>query len=118
QKAVAGGLMQWNEDNAKNRHSSLYINWMGEQLSGREKANFYLAKPFVDYLKVNNDPRLPVFSIRYVGAENGTQQTASRATSDPDMQVGMPFGYNDVTIVSTYEENGVVSLWDYSQANQ
>src|SRR5690606_9705169 len=36
----------------------------------------------------------------------------------PDMQVGMPFGYNDVTIVETYEENGVASLWDYSQANQ
>lgn len=117
-KAVAGGLMTSNADNAKNRHSSLYINWMGEQLSGREKANFYLAEPFVDYLLANDDPRLSVYAIRYVGAQNGTQQTASRATSDPDMQIGMPFGYNDVSIVSTYEENGVASLWDYSQANQ
>ncbi|WP_257658486.1 SusD/RagB family nutrient-binding outer membrane lipoprotein [Parapedobacter lycopersici] len=117
-KAVAGGLMESNADNAKNRHSSLYINWMGEQLSGREKANFYLAEPFVDYLLANDDPRLPVYAIRYVGAQNGTQQTASRATSDPDMQIGMPFGYNDVSIVATYEENGVASLWDYSQANQ
>jgi len=118
QKAVAGGLMESNEDNAKNRHSSLYINWMGEQLSGREKANFYLAEPFVNHLQETDDPRLPVYAIRYVGAQNGTQQTASRATSDPDMQVGMPFGYNDVSIVETYAEKGVVSLWDYSQANQ
>ena len=118
QKAVAGGLMESNEDNAKNRHSALYINWMGEQLSGREKANFYLAEPFVEYLQENNDPRLPVYAIRYVGAQNGTQQTASRASSDPDVQVGMPFGYNDVSIVNSYEEKGVVSLWDYSQANQ
>ena len=118
QKAIAGGLMQSNDDNAVLRHSSLYINWMGEQVSGREKANFYLAAPFVNYLKSNNDPRLPVFAIRYVGALNGTQQTAARATSEASVQVGMPMGYNDVSIASTYAQNGVASLWDYSQGNQ
>jgi hypothetical protein len=117
-KAVAGGLMQSNADNAVLRHSSLYINWTGEEVSGREKANFYLAAPFVNYLKTNNDPRLPVFSIRYVGAKNGTEQVAARATSSSDVQVGMPMGYNDVSIVSTFQQNNVVSLWDYSQGNQ
>ena len=118
EKAIAGGLMESNADNAVIRHSSEYINWMGEQVSGREKANFYLAAPFVDYLKENNDPRLPVFSIRYVGATNGSEQTADVASSDPEIQVGMPIGYDDVSIASTYQENGVVSLWDYSQGNQ
>lgn len=118
EKAVAGGLMESNADNAALRHSSEYINWMGEQVSGREKANFYLGGPFVDYLKDNDDPRLPVFSIRYVGATNGSQQTPDVASSDPDIQVGMPIGYDDVSIASTYEANGVASLWDYSQGNQ
>ena len=53
-----------------------------------------------------------------MGATNGTQQVASRASSDPDLQIGMPMGYNDVSITSTYNQNGVVSLWDYSQGNQ
>jgi len=116
-KAVAGGLMQSNLDNAVLRHSSLYVNHLGEEVSGREKANFYLGEPFVNYLKSNKDPRLPIFSIRYVGALNGTQQTPSIASSDPDKQIGMPFGYNDVSISSTFQQNGVVSLWDYSQGN-
>lgn len=116
-KAIAGGLMQSNADNAVLRHTSLYINWMGEMLNGREKSNFYLAEPFVNYLKNNNDPRLPVFSIRYVGAANGTQQTAARVTTAPASQIGMPMGYNDVSIAATFATKGVVSLWDFSQAN-
>lgn len=116
-KAVTGGLMQSNDDNAIIRHSSLYINWLGDEVSGREKANFYVAAPFVNFLKANNDPRLPVFAIRYVGAINGTQQVPARASTDPAVQVGMPMGYNDVSIASTFQQNGVVSLWDYSQGN-
>lgn len=116
-KAVAGGLMQSNDDNAIVRHSSLYINYLGNEVSGREKANFYMAAPFVNFLKTNNDPRLPVFSIRYIGAVNGTQQVPARSSINPAAQVGMPIGYNDVSISTTFQQNGVVSLWDYSQGN-
>lgn len=116
-KAVAGGLMQSNTDNAVLKHTSLYINWMGETLNGREKANFYLGEPFVNHLKSTNDPRLPVYSIRYVGATSSTQQIPSRVSSVPGQQIGMPFGYNDVTIATTFAQKGVVSLWDFSQAN-
>ena len=117
-KAVEGGLMESNEDNAVLRHSPDYINWMGETLNGREKATFFIAEPFVEFLKENNDPRLPVFSIRYVGALNGTQQVESIATSEPEMQIGMPIGYDGVSIESTFDEKGVVSIWDYSQTNK
>jgi hypothetical protein len=116
-KAIAGGLMQSNADNTVLKHTSLYINWMGEILNGREKSNFYLAEPFVNYLKTNSDPRLPVFSIRYVGATSGTQQTTARLTTTPGLQIGMPMGYNDNTIATTFAAKGVVSLWDFSQAN-
>lgn len=116
-KAIQGGVMQSNDDNAVLNHTSLYINYLGDEVSGREKANFYMAEPFIDFMKDNNDPRLPVFSVRYVGALNGTQQVASRASTDPADQIGMPMGYNDVSISNTFQEKGVVSLWDYSQGN-
>ena len=116
-KAVAGGIFESNADNSVIRHTSLYNNFIANHLAAREKTNFYLAAPFVNYLKENNDPRLPVFAVRYVGAKGGPEQTAARASSDPKVQIGMPMGYNDVTINNVLAENGVVSLWDFTQIN-
>jgi hypothetical protein len=116
-KAVTGGVLQANSDNSVLRHTSLYNNYIANHLGAREKTNFYLAAPFVDYLKANSDPRLPVFALRYVGAKGGQEQVPARSTSDPAVQVGMPIGYNDVSIATTFAANNVVSLWDYSQVN-
>jgi hypothetical protein len=116
-KAVAGGLMQSNADNSVMRHTSLYNNWIAVHLTAREKANFYLAQPFVDYLKSNNDPRLRSISYRHVGARTGAEQTAARITTDPALQIGMPMGYDDVSIKNTFATYGVASLYDYSQVN-
>lgn len=117
QKAVAGGVFQSNADNSVIRHTAIYNNYIANHLAAREKTNFYLTAPFVNYLKANNDPRLPVFAVRYVGAKGGTEQVGARASSAPSVQIGMPMGYNDVTITSTLQANGVASLWDYSQVN-
>lgn len=116
-KAFNGGVMQSNEDNAMIQHTALYNNYIGQHLSAREKTNYYLAAPFVNYLKENNDPRLPSLAIRYVGATGGPEQTSDRASSEPDVQVGMPMGYDDVSISTVLDENGVASLWDFSQVN-
>ena len=116
-KAVAGGVFQSNADNSTIRHTAIYNNYIANHLAAREKTNFYLAAPFVDYLKANNDPRLPVFAVRYVGAKGGQEQTPARASSDPKVQIGMPMGYNDVSINSVLAQNGVASLWDFSQVN-
>ena len=116
-KAVAGGLFQANADNSVIRHTAIYNNYIANHLAAREKTNFYLTEPFVNYLKTNKDPRLPVFAVRYVGAKGGPEQVAARASSDPAVQIGMPVGYNDVTITSTFATTGVASLWDYTQAN-
>jgi len=116
-KAVAGGLMQSNSDNAALRHTSLFNNWIAVHLTAREKANFYLAQPFVDYLKNNNDPRLRSIAYRHVGAKSGAEQAAPRTTTDPALQIGMPMGYDDVSIKNTFATFGVASLYDYSQVN-
>ncbi len=70
-KAVSGGLMESNADNAMIIHTALYNNYIGQHLSAREKTNYYLAAPFVSYLQENNDPRLSSIAIRYVGATEG-----------------------------------------------
>ena len=116
-KAVAGGLFESNADNSVIRHTAIYNNYIANHLAAREKTNFYLAAPFVDYLKSNNDPRLASIAVRYVGAKGGPEQVAARASTDPKVQVGMPMGYNDVTITSVLQQNGVASLWDFSQVN-
>jgi hypothetical protein len=116
-KAVAGGLMQSNADNAVLRHSSLYINYNGYMFSGREYATFYMTRAFINHLKTTNDPRLPVYAMRYVGALSGAQFTAARLSFDPTKQIGMPLGYNDVTISSQFAIDGVASRFDYSLAN-
>ncbi len=116
-KAIAGGLFESNADNSVIRHTAIYNNYIANHLAAREKTNFYLAAPFVNYLKENNDPRLPVFAVRYVGAKGGPEQVPARASSDPKVQIGMPMGYNDVTINNVLAENGVVSLWDFTQIN-
>jgi hypothetical protein len=116
-KAVAGGLMQSNADNSVMRHTSLYQNWIAVHLTAREKANFYLAKPFVDFLKNNNDPRLQSIAVRHVGAKSGADQAAPRTTTDPAVQIGMPMGYDDVSIKNTFATFGTASLYDYSQVN-
>lgn len=116
-KAVAGGLFESNSDNSVIRHTAIWNNYIANHLAAREKTNFYLAAPFVNYLKDSNDPRLAVFAVRYVGAKGGPEQTSARATSDPKVQIGMPMGYNDVTINTVLAQNNVVSLWDFSQVN-
>ena len=116
-KAVAGGLFESNADNSVIRHTAIYNNYIANHLQAREKTNFYLAAPFVDYLKENNDPRLPIMAVRYVGAKGGPDQVPARATSDPKLQIGMPMGYNDVSINTILGQYGVASLWDFSQVN-
>jgi hypothetical protein len=93
--AFAGGVILDNADNAIVRHDANYINNVGNVLNGTEAANFYLAEPFVDALKTNNDPRLSAISIRYVGATSGPAQVAGVATTDPDDQFGLPMGSTD-----------------------
>jgi hypothetical protein len=93
--AFAGGVILVNADNASVRHDGNNANLTANVLNTTEAANFYLAKPFVDALKGNNDPRLPAISIRYVGATSGSGQTPAVGTTAPANQYGLPMGSTD-----------------------
>jgi hypothetical protein len=114
-KAVAGGLMQSNDDVAMIKHTLEFYNRLGEEVSGTERGNYYATKPFVEFLKNNNDPRASALLHRFVGANGFTQQTEDRRSKDATLQKGLPIGYNDITVSQTFAEEGVVSLHDYSQ---
>ena len=93
--AFAGGVILNNADNAAVRHDGNYGNLTANILNATEAATFYLAKPFVDALQSNNDPRLPAIAIRYVGATSGSGQLPAVGTTDPANQYGLPMGSTD-----------------------
>jgi hypothetical protein len=117
-KAIAGGLMQSNADNAIIRHNSNFSNPIGSQLNGGQSAFFYLAEDFVDFLKKTNDPRLEAIAVRYVGATSGAQQIESKANRTKDVQIGAPLGFDNTTITTAVKEKKLASLWDYSQLDR
>jgi hypothetical protein len=116
--AFAGGVITDNADNAYMRHDANYLNPAGNMLNSTESANWYLAKPFVDTLKNNNDPRLSAISIRYVGATSGPTQTTTNQNSSAAIQIGMPMGYDNGTIPARATSDGLASFYDYSQADR
>jgi hypothetical protein len=117
-KALAGGVITSNADNVLILHDANYLNSIGQLLNATEANNFYLAAPFVDYLKKTNDPRLRSIAVRYVGATSGTQQTPSRAVIDPAVQIGMPFGFDNSSISGPVKTLGLASFYDFSQADR
>lgn len=120
-KAIAGGVIQDNIGSAVIRHTTLYTNAVSSALNGSEANNYYLTKPFVDFLYKNGvgtDPRLRSIAVRYVGAKSGPEQTASRANIDPTVQKGMPMGYDNGTIIPVAAAAGLASFYDYSQLDR
>ncbi|WP_373513948.1 SusD/RagB family nutrient-binding outer membrane lipoprotein [Persicitalea sp.] len=116
--AFAGGVMDSNADNAVVRHNANYQNSIGSILNGTEANNYYLAGPFVNYLKSNNDPRLGAIAVRYVAAASGPQQNAANAKTDPSLQLGMPFGFDNSGIVGQATKDGLASFYAYSQIDR
>ncbi|HZF65257.1 MAG TPA: SusD/RagB family nutrient-binding outer membrane lipoprotein [Chitinophagaceae bacterium] len=124
QAAFAGGVITSNADNAVMKHSSDYTQGIGGTLNSTEAANYYLAEPFVDYLKNTNDPRLSSIAIRYKGATSGSDQKWDRTKSDfngstnPADQIGMPLGYDNATIKAVATSKGLASFYDFSQVDR
>jgi hypothetical protein len=127
-KAVAGGVMQSNADNAVVRHNPNYLYALGNTLNTTERANFYLAEPFVNFLKENEDPRLASIAVRTIGATSGPNQDDALAgrdvpagvslSRDPEDQIGFPMGYDNATIVPVAQSMGLSSFYSFSQLDR
>lgn len=117
-KAVAGGVMQSNDDNAILRHTATFQNPVGSQLNGGQADFFYMAEDFVTYLKTANDPRLASIAVRYVGARNSVEQREALANRNPAVQIGMPLGFDNTTVSAAVARDRLASLYDYSQLDR
>lgn len=117
-KAIAGGIMTSNADNAMVRHDASFRNGLGESLNGGVSGVFYLDKEFVDFLRDNDDPRLSTIAVRYVGSDSQGGQKPENADRDPSVQIGMPQGFDNTTIAPQVAEDGLASLYDYSQLDR
>lgn len=116
--AAAAGVITDNADDAYIRHDANYTQPIGGTLNGSEAANFYLTKPFVDQLKNTSDPRLSAIAVRYVGATSGNGQTAAAGNTSAAVQIGMPMGKDNGTVVAQATADGLASFYDYSQADR
>jgi hypothetical protein len=117
-KAVAGGLMQSNDDNAVIMHNANFQNNIGSQLNGGQSDFFYMAKDFIDYLQVNADPRLTSIAVRYVGAKSKADQNEAKANRTAAVQIGMPLGYDNTTVSAAVAIDKLASSYDYSQLDR
>ena len=94
QKAIQGGVMESNDDNAIIEHEAKgtnpVSNPVGLQLASREPASYRLSKTFVDFLSMNDDPRLPYFATVVADPSD----VEDKGDNDPALQLGQPNGYD------------------------
>ena len=125
-RAISGGLMQSNDDNAILRHDFNFVNLIGENLNAQEASNYYMTGEFVDFLIDNDDPRLGAIAVRYIGATSGTDQNNAIAGDAPDIvisndpadQVGLPMGNDNGTAATLATTLGLASFYDFTQVDR
>lgn len=116
--AFNGGVITSNADNAMVRHDANYRNPISQTLNSTEAANYYLTKPFVDALKSTSDPRLVSIAVRYKGAKSGSDHIAANASIVAADQIGLPMGKDNKTATEAATADGLVSFYEYSQADR
>jgi hypothetical protein len=117
-RAFQGGVITSNSDNAVIRHDANYTNPIGNLLNATEAANFYMTKPFVDYLRSKNDPRLSAIAVTYVGAKSGPGQTVANQTYVAAVHKGMPMGNDNATAVTAAASAGLASFYEFAQVDR
>ena len=105
-EAFNGGVMQTNADNAVVANMTPaggniigYTNGNMGEIRGTNPYFYYLAKPFVDYLKNTNDPRIRFISAKYSNPNTAPSNLSPDVT--PANQFGFPVGYSTITINNT-----------------
>jgi hypothetical protein len=95
-KAVKGGVMETNDDNAICRHeargTSPVSNPVGLILATRRPSGYRLSETLINFLKDTDDPRL-----RYLATVvNNPGDNTDLGNTNPAIQLGQPNGYNQV----------------------
>lgn len=97
EKAAAAGTFEGIGDNAYARTDNSTGNGNGTSgalLVAEDYREVRWAKPLIDYLKANNDPRLAVASEVPPAGLAASTNSSLAGNRDPDVQIGMPNGYD------------------------
>jgi hypothetical protein len=127
QKAIAGGVIKSNADMAKLTHTSTSgntWNWDASELkreslpeSNKGMGLVKMGKPFIDCLQANNDPRLPFYATLWEGNILSKQLQVITQTTLPELQKGLPNGYDAGTIGTVIPGWSNSMLTSYSEMN-
>jgi hypothetical protein len=90
-----GGVMTSNADNVVIKYNATQVNPANQWASNSTKYNWHVGKPFMDFLKNNNDPRLQYLAVRYSLPESTTGLPGDTVMAN---QIGCPFGFSDANI--------------------
>jgi Starch-binding associating with outer membrane len=91
EKAVLGGVMKSNDDNAICPHEHSASNPLAAILTSWTAGSYRLSETFITFLKDNDDPRLPYLATV---KEDPTDNT-DLGNTDPAAQLGQPNGYDN-----------------------
>lgn len=127
QKAIAGGVMESNSDLAKLEHTpngENTWNWDARELKRESLSEgnqglglVKMGKTFIDLLQTNNDPRLSFYSTLWEGNINSKQGQIISQTTQPEIQKGLPNGYDVGTISEAIPGWNNALLTSYSEPN-
>ncbi|WP_026463053.1 SusD/RagB family nutrient-binding outer membrane lipoprotein [Adhaeribacter aquaticus] len=107
-----------NSDDAFIRYNTTFINPTSSVMQGNERSNYYAGKAFIDYLQSNNDPRLRHIAVKYEKPAQPLNAVGAKNTN-PAEQIGMPFGFDETTIVTAPGFPGRAGAeYRYSQFNR
>jgi hypothetical protein len=111
-----GGVMSSNDDNVVLKANTIQNNPSTGWINGSVRHNWFIGKPFIDFLKNNSDPRLKYTAVLY---PDPAASNPTGGNTNPASQIGVPYGYTDVNIVNEPNYPGKVgSTFKYSQFNR
>lgn len=116
--AARGGVMTSNADNVIVKYNATQTNPANAFTNNSTKHNWFVSKPFVDYLKNNNDPRLQYIACIYPDPTKA-HSSSNLPNTAPASQIGCPYGYTDVNITTAPGYPGAgFGTFKYSQYNR
>lgn len=127
QKAIAGGVVKSNADGAKINHvagNGNTQNWDAFELkresfpeSNSGRGPVKLSKTLIDLLQAGKDPRLPFYATLWEGNILAIQDAKLPTTTNPDLQKGLPNGYDAATIKQVIPSWNTDMLQQLSEPN-
>lgn len=127
QKAIAGGVMKSNADQAVIKHTTGSTNSENRDAAELKRESFpesnagkgpvKLGKTLIDLLISYNDPRLPFYATLWEGNILSQQAAKLPTTTNPALQKGLPNGYDAATIKTVIPNFSNNDLVNYSEPN-